>query len=220
MAASTDTLRAVVGGSAGNLQVIVKNKAGDLIDSALVTFSVTSGAGSVGNPSVRTVSGLASTTWTLGPSVGLQTVTATVGTLTVTFNAIASAAAASNIAKLAGDQQTALVATSVPILPSVKVTDAFGNPVAGALVTFTVNSGGGLANGAAVNTGADGVATLAGWRLGNAAGANTLTAATGALAVTFTATGVAGSAASLTLTPSTIPSLTTGQTVQLSAKAT
>ncbi len=108
----------------------------------------------------------------------------------------------------------------MPIAPSVKVTDKFGNPVAGASVTFNPVTGGGLANGAAVNTGADGIATVGSWRLGTAAGANTLSAGTGSLTpVTFTATATAGAAAALTLTPTSIPDLTPGQTVQLTAKA-
>jgi hypothetical protein len=221
VASSTDTLRAVVGTAAGGaISVIVKNKEGELIDSALVTFAVTAGGGTLGNATVRTISGQASTTWTLGQTVGLQTVTATVGGLTATFNAIASASTAANITKLAGDLQTGTVGTNLPIAPSVKITDKFGNPVAGALVTFNITGGGGLLSGAAVNTGADGVATLTLWRLGSVVGVNTLTAGTGGLSVTFTATATPGTVAALALTPNTIGELSTGQTIQLTVKAT
>ena len=70
-----------------------------------------------------------------------------------------------------------------------RIADANGNPVAGAQVTFVVASGGGSVTGATQTTGADGIATVGGWTLGTAAGANTLTASsTGVATVTFTAT--------------------------------
>ncbi|MEO7086934.1 MAG: Ig-like domain-containing protein [Gemmatimonadaceae bacterium] len=215
---ATDTLRGVVGTSPGAVSVIVKNKSGELIDSAVVTFAIGSGGGIVGSSSVRTVSGQASTTWTLGQSVGLQTLTATVGGLTATFNAIASASTAAAITKVAGDLQTATIGANVTA-PSVKITDKFGNPVPGALVTFSVTGGGGLVSGAAVNTGADGVATVGVWRLGTVAGLNTLTAGTGSLSVTFTATASPGVAATLTTTPTSVGELTLGQTVQFTVLA-
>jgi hypothetical protein len=61
--ASSDTLRGAVGTQlATPISVTVKNKAGNPIDSAVVTFAVTSGAGSVGAASVRTdATGQAST---------------------------------------------------------------------------------------------------------------------------------------------------------------
>jgi uncharacterized protein YjdB len=219
---STDTLRGAVATQlAAPVAVTVKNKAGDPIDSAVVTFAVGSGGGTLGATSVRTdATGQASTTWTLGQAVGLQTVTATVGTLpAVTFNAVATAQAASTIAKVAGDAQTAAAGANVPVAPSVKVTDKFGNPVAGVLTTFNVASGGGSVTGASANTDANGVATVGSWRLGTTVGTNTLTAtASGLTPVTFTATSAAGAVTQVKIT-NTAPTLSIGQTFTLTAQA-
>jgi adhesin/invasin len=55
-------------------------------------------------------------------------------------------------------------------LPSVRVVDANGNPVAGAEVTFVEDAGTtSTLTGAVKVTGADGIATLTSWRIGTAA---------------------------------------------------
>src|SRR5207237_4010326 len=95
--------------------------------------------------------------------------------------------------------QTATVITTVTP-PAVIVKDQFGNPVAGAAVTFAIASGQGGITGAAQTTNASGIATVGSWTLGRAAGTNTLTATSTGLngsPVTFTATGTAGAAASV-----------------------
>jgi hypothetical protein len=84
--------------------------------------------------------------------------------------------------------------------PSVIVRDQNGNPFAGAPVTFTVMSGGGTITGAAsATTDASGIATVGGWTLGKTAGPNMLQATSGSLTASFTATGTAGPAASMTI---------------------
>lgn len=56
-----------------------------------VTWAVTSGGGSLGASTTTTDwLGLTSNTWTLGPTVGTQTVTATADTASGTFSAVAS----------------------------------------------------------------------------------------------------------------------------------
>src|SRR5690242_13609312 len=67
-ATTTGTLSGQVGTAlATPLSVVVKNAAGQGADSALVTFAVTSGGGTVSNTTVRTdTTGVATTTWTLG----------------------------------------------------------------------------------------------------------------------------------------------------------
>jgi len=222
-AAFTDTIRGVVGTAASQqLIVTVKNKAGDPIDTATVTFAVASGGGSITSTTAKTnATGQATATWTLGPTVGVQTATATAGTLAaVTFVASATAGAATNISKSAGDAQTAPVNTNVAVNPAVKITDALGNPVAGVAVTFTVGAGGGLINAGATNTNAQGIATAGAWRLGSTVGPNTLMATAGSLSTTFTATATVGAAAKLTLTPGTGGQLFVGQTLALTARVT
>lgn len=219
---STDTLRGVVGGTASlPLRVIVKNAAGEPLDTIPVTYAVTSGGGTISPTTIRTdATGEASATWTLGSTVGLQTATATVGNLTpVTFRAIASVGNATSMTKVAGDNQAAQINTNVPIPPSVKLTDQFGNPVPGVTVGFVVTAGGGTINGGAVNTDENGIATVTSWRLGSSIGVNTVVASTGSLSVTFTATATVGAAASVTLTPTSIPEMTVGATQQLTVVA-
>ena len=72
--------------------------------------------------------------------------------------------------------------------PSVVVRDENGNPMGGASVVFSVTSGDGAVSGATVTTGADGVATVGTWTLGQTAATNTVDATVAGLAaVTFTA---------------------------------
>jgi hypothetical protein len=85
---------------------------------------------------------------------------------------------------------TAPPGTQVTVPPSVLLSDAKGAPVAGAVVTFTVTSGGGTVIGGTATSNASGVATVGSWTLGAAAGTNTLSAQTGSLpAVTFSVCG-------------------------------
>jgi hypothetical protein len=116
--------------------------------------------------------------------------------VTVTF--VAGAAAA--IAKTAGDAQTGTVGAALGVAPSVTITDANGNPVAGVAVTFAVASGGGTVTGGTQTTNASGIATLSSWTLGLTAGVNTLTATANALTTTFSATGTAGAVAHFAVT--------------------
>lgn len=217
------TMTGVVGTTlATPLSVTVTNKAGEPLDTVLVTFAVVSGGGTVASPTVRTTAGKASTTWTLGPTVGSQTVTATVGTLApVTFVATATVGAPAKITKLSVDPQTVTVGGTVASAPSVKVTDANNNPIPNLLVTFAVASGGGTITGGSPSTDANGVATATSWRVGNAPGANTVTAAASGIAtpVTFTATGTVGTATKVTITSAAIPILNIGQTATITANA-
>jgi hypothetical protein len=87
---------------------------------------------------------------------------------------------------------TAPPGTAVTDLPSVLLSDQTGAPVAGAVVMFTVTAGGGTVTGATATSNASGIATVGGWTLGPAAGANTLSAQSGSLpAVTFSGCGAA-----------------------------
>src|SRR5690349_10236080 len=122
--------------------------------------------------------------------------------------------APASVAASAGDGQSATVGTTVATPPAVVVRDAGGTPVAGVAVTFAIGAGGGAVTGASATTGADGVAAVGGWTLGDVAGANTLTATVSAEnvsgnPVTFTATGTPGPASAARSTvgvsPATIP---------------
>ena len=102
-----------------------------------------------------------------------------------------------SIEAVAGAEQTAVVGTAVATAPSVVVRDDDGNPLAGIPVTFRVTGGGGALNGANPVTGADGVAAIGGWTLGQKSGANTVAATLSGLDVSgspvvFTATATPG----------------------------
>ena len=179
---------------------------GNVVAGAGVTFTVASGGGSVtGGTTTTNASGVATVgSWTLGPVAGPNTLSATSGSLTpVTFTATGTVGAAALITVNTGNNQFATAGTVVAIPPSVKVTDANGNVVASAGVTFAVASGGGSITGAAATTNASGIATVGSWTLGPAAGANTLTATLNGVAgqsVSFSATGTALASLIVTVT--------------------
>jgi len=221
----TSNVTGAISGVAGTavatqISVTVANKAGAPIDGATVTFAVATGGGSVSPTSVTTVAGIASTTWTLGPTLGTQTITATAAGLpALTITATATAGAAKNLVKASADSQSAGIGTNVAVAPAVKVTDANNIPVPGVLVTFTVATGGGLVSGGAVNTDSTGVARVTSWKLGNTVGTNTLsvTAAGITTPIIFTATGTVGAAASVTLSSTALGEVAQGDTRTLTA---
>ena len=161
------------------LVVQVNAVGGGTMSGDSVTFAVASGGGSLGTPSVVTNGGgQAQTTWTLGGTVGSQTVTATVrGAIPATFTATAQPASGpANVVVLSGNNQPGLVGYGVNWRPAVVVTDVNNAPVANATVTFAVATGGGSVTGGTATTNAAGVAQVGKWTLGGSAGVNTLTA--------------------------------------------
>jgi adhesin/invasin len=195
-AASATVLSGTVGQPVTPLpSVIVRNQHGDPMFGVRVNFAVTGGDGSItGATAFTDANGVATVgSWTLGPAVGDNTLSATVGSLTpVTFVAVAQAGEPASLTKSEGDEQTGPVATALPIAPAVLVEDLLGNPVAGVSVVFEVESGGGSVANATAITSSVGIATAGEWTLGTTPGPNTLTATAGELTVTFTATAVAG----------------------------
>jgi hypothetical protein len=104
-------------------------------------------------------------------------------------------AVAANITANSSIGFTAPPGTQVTTPPSVLLSDSRGAPVAGAVVTFSVTSGGGTLTGATATSNASGVAAVGSWTLGTAAGKNTLSAQTGSLpAVTFSVCGTSSHA--------------------------
>jgi adhesin/invasin len=91
----------------------------------------------------------------------------------VTFTATATAGVAASVELVTPQDLGSLVANSlVAVPPAIRVLDALGNPVSGAEVTFSLQSGAasGSLTGATQTTGANGVATVGSWRVGTAAG--------------------------------------------------
>ena len=194
-AASTTTLEAIAGSPvAEKPSIVVKDQRGNPMAGVSVTFAAVLGGGTVSGASQTTsATGVATVgDWVLGTTAGANALTATAtGLSPLTFAATGVAGPASAMVKT-NDGQSATVGTNVALAPAVTVTDANGNPVAGAAVVFEIVTGGGSIAGGSATTGANGIATPGSWTLGTTVGANTLSATSGLLPpAVFTATAVA-----------------------------
>ncbi|HVF38580.1 MAG TPA: Ig-like domain-containing protein, partial [Gemmatimonadaceae bacterium] len=107
---------------------------------------------------------------------GTVTITASSETKTGTATLTVVPGPPAKLVANSGNGQSAAAGAAVASPPSVKVTDAQDNPIAGIAVTFAVATGGGTITGAAAVTNASGIATVGSWTLGTIAGPNTLTA--------------------------------------------
>ncbi len=168
--------------------------------------TLTAGSATLGGTRVRTTSAAGIATFNdlvLTGNSGQKGLTFTSGNLpplNAFINVTGGSGAAAEI--FAGNGQTAVAGSTVPVRPAVRVTDLAGAPVAGVSVFFNVASGDGLIIGGEAVTDANGVAQVGSWTLGKVAGANTLRAVASGLAenpVLFTATGTIGAPASIVL---------------------
>lgn len=174
---------------------------GGVVPGATVTFSVTSGGGSVQTPTVLSdANGQASTTWRLGATAGTQTVSASVtGATPATFTATARESSASSLIAISGSGQTGVVASTLPQPLTVRLVDAQSAPVVGATVLFTATGNNGTLTPTSATTNANGEAS-ASWRLGTVAGTQTVSAtSSGASPVSFSASATASTASQLTI---------------------
>ncbi len=170
----------LVGATLGQpISVLVSDARGP-IPGVTVTFTVIEGGGSALPPSRQTdATGVAATGWQLGTQVNqAHLIRASVTGLntTATFTAVATAGPAAIVSPISGVGQFAVVSTAVAQPPRVQIGDAFGNPVAGIAVTFSIAAGDGSIVGATAVSDAAGAAQVGGWTLGPAPGANTLRA--------------------------------------------
>ncbi len=170
-----------------------------------VTAAIATGGGTLGGTATASTDAAGVATFTdlaISGTVGQRTLSFSATGLTGVASGAVDVAAgtAASLAASAGDGQTAVAGSAVATAPSVRVTDASGNPVPGVSVAFAVASGGGSVTGATAASDASGIAAVGSWTLGTTAGANTLTAsATGLTPVTFSATGTAGAAAAISV---------------------
>ncbi|HVZ50164.1 MAG TPA: hypothetical protein VG916_15380, partial [Gemmatimonadaceae bacterium] len=174
------------------LVVKVQDAAGNNLSGVKVTWTPGAGNGSVTFGTDTTANdGTASATWTLGTTVGPQALTASVPGGTLNFSATAVADTGRTFTLTAGNAQTAGVSTALTTPLSVKVTDQYGNPVAGAGVTWndSLTSGGTVSATAGV-TAADGTASV-NWTLGGRVGPQLLRAKLTGRTETVTATATA-----------------------------
>ena len=198
--------------------VTVKDSVGNALSGVPVAFAVSSGGGTIAGATTTTnVSGVAiSGTWTLG-TTGTNTLSAAVNGLpAVVFTATATPVPLGALTISAGNNQTAAAGSAVSTAPSVLVTNAAGQPVAGVSVTFAVLSGGGSITGSSATTNAVGIATAGAFTLGVSPGTNTLSASVVDLpSVIFSATGTAGPTLVLSSNAVSLSTLTNNSVVTI-----
>lgn len=193
---SADPASIEVGSGVSSIRVTVRDEAGAPLPGVVVTLSATGNGNTLIQPANPTGSdGVA--VGTLSSNVaGTKDVTATInGSVQIaqTAQVFVTAAPASRIERVDGNNQTAERGSPVDIPPAVRVTNSAGQPMAGVAVTFVVTEGGGTVSGAAQTTDAQGIARVGSWTLG-AEGRNRLEARAGSLAgspVIFEATATA-----------------------------
>jgi protocatechuate 3,4-dioxygenase beta subunit len=187
------------------LVVRVSDSFGNPVAGTAVTWAINQGGGTLLATSPTTDStGRATAIWTLGSTTGSQLATLSVPSLPlVVFSATATPGTADTLAIVAGNNQSGTVSTALGTPLIVRVVDSHGNPEVGASVIFAVVSGGGTVSPAIVTTDASGRAT-ANWTIGAFAGAQTVTATSGAKSVTFVATGAAAGGGGGGVTPAQI----------------
>lgn len=155
-----------------------------------VTFQVGDDGGRITTTVATTnADGLASVGhWTLGPIAKAQTVTArATGVADVVFTATAAAGPVAQVHALSGGNQIGLPGEPLGTVLRVRVTDAFGNGIVGAPVTFTVTAGGGTIASESVAADSAGEAISGVWTLGPDSGSQQVRARSGTLSTVFSA---------------------------------
>ncbi len=189
--AATNAQTGVVGTAlAQPVAVIVADQNGAALANATVNWAVTAGGGSVASAtSVTDANGNATVVWTLGTTVGTDSLMASIaGGADAILTATATAAAASAVHVTSADTLTVTAGTTTAPLV-VKVVDQFGNPISGATMTWAV-TGGGTLSATTSTTDATG-STQVTLTTAAAPGSYTVTATSGTLTpVTFTITGM------------------------------
>lgn len=156
-----------------------------------VTLRVEAGGGSVTPATATTDSlGRATVTWTLGQAPGTNSLMATADTASQRITITTLPAAPSRITLVSGNNQSAEVAQQLANAITVRVTDRFNNPTAGAAVTFSTPDGGSVTPSSAT-TNAQGQASAT-WTLGTTVGTQRAIARVDTATVTVTATATGG----------------------------
>ncbi len=181
---------------------VVKDQDGNPMSGASVNIKVTAGGGTIADaPTKSTAPTTTVGTWTLGKTVGINTLTITVGSLTpLVLNITSIAGAPAKLIAVTPTSLTGVVGQPVTAPISAVLKDANDNGIAGALVDVSV-TGGGSSLEAALTTDATGNMTfpLTEWVLGTTKGNQTMTLSKGPASVTFTVAAAAGQIQSLNL---------------------
>ena len=201
--AVVDSVGTVATSASAAPAVVVRDRYGNAAEGQLVYFRPTDGSGTVQETVVYAdAAGRATAgTWTLGTRAGMQALNASSGGVWVTFTVRAAPGPPAGVAPATGDGQRGHVSVALPVALAARVTDAYGNGVAGVDVAAVIGDGGGsLASGGGA-TDADGIASFGAWTLGPAFGRNTVVATASGVAApaTFSAIGGGGEPARATV---------------------
>jgi hypothetical protein len=189
--ASSGTGQSAVVGTALAQPLIVRvaDAFGNPVGGVTVGWTVVAGGGSLSaSSSTSDASGLASVQLTLGTVAGTQRVRASVtGVQPLEITAVAQSGPVAQLQVVGGNDQTGVVNTRLPVPFAVKALDQYGNVVANAVVSWTIETGNGSVSPAQSSTGDDGVARST-MTVGTTEGFNSAMASTGlAQPVRFTA---------------------------------
>lgn len=189
---SGDAQNGTVGQLLGAPLQVVVTEGGAPSAGLTVTWSTPATGGSLDPTSTPTdANGVASSDWTLGTVASGQTAQAALTGATgspVGFSAAAAPDVATRLSNAGGDGQTGMINTKLAGLLQAKVSDQFGNGIAGVAVTW--GASGATPSATTVPTNASGISPVQ-VTLGGAAGLVTITATTDVLAgtsLTFNAT--------------------------------
>jgi hypothetical protein len=178
---------------ATNLAATVHDSFGNPVPGATVTFNAPTGgasgtfAGGVNTAKTNSQGVATAAVFTANTTAGAYTVTAKVGTFTTNpgFALTNLAGVPSSITATGGTPQTTAVNTAFANPLQATVNDSFGNPVAGATVTFTAPTSGASGTFAGgvntAKTNSAGLATSTVFTANGTAGSYTVTGKTGAV---------------------------------------
>ncbi|HZN96756.1 MAG TPA: plastocyanin/azurin family copper-binding protein [Gemmatimonadales bacterium] len=192
--ASGDAQTGVVAQPLANPIQVVVTDGGTPAAGVTVAWSTSVPGATLAATSVTDAGGLASNSWTLGTVAGSQSAQASLSGASgspVSFTATAAPAAASELEKVSGDGQQAAVGTALANPLVAKVSDQFGNGVAGVDVAWAASDG--SLSAPTVASGPNGTSAV-NLTMGDTEGPITITATAGTLAgspQTFTATATA-----------------------------
>lgn len=178
---------------------VVYDANGKALNGVRVSVAVSAGGGTLTAAPTRTVSGATSVgAWTLGPSVGTQSITVTVGGLApFVISATAAAGAPAKLVAVTPAALSAKVGDVIVPAPQARLTDTFGNPIASTAIAVAAPNTASAPT--SVTSGADGLVTIPGWNVGTIAGQSALTLSVGSASLAFVATVAPGDPASLTV---------------------
>jgi hypothetical protein len=180
---------------ADSLAAIVRLPDGRPVEGVLVSWGALAGSGSVTPWVTRSdAKGRVAASWRLGTVAGPMQAVATIEGASLTFNAQAVPGPAARLVKVSRDSVTGPVGSVLPDPPTVRLTDAYGNPLADREVEWMMSTAAGttLTRVSSTRTDAAGV-TRTPWVVGTRVGTHVARASHASVppvfltAITFTA---------------------------------